>query len=375
MLTIQEYGVLATLFSITYIISVFNESIQMVIAKYAAKENDKGKIKNIIMRALRKSFFVSILVYGAYLFFAFPLSKLLDIDYPLVALSGAVIFVVFFSPINRGVMQGKERFYSLGSNVVIDSFGKLIFSMILVWFGWSVYGAITGLLLGGVVAIAFSFLSVGIFISSKEKRAEIGGIYDYSRPVFIATLVITAFYSLDIVFARLFFSEEIVGIYAVASILSKAIFWGTHPISRAMFPFSANGQRGKRNRRVFINSLVILLFFVVGALLIFSIFSDLIVMLFVGGKIPLPLIVLINLGIGMGILAVTNLFVVYKLSMGEVKGTSLLFVFLLLEGLLFYIMSFSLESFSIAYVISSVMFLMGSILLLKNENSYNNSSI
>src|SRR3989344_5009800 len=44
-LSIAEYGVLATLFSILYITNVMSESIQLVITKYSSSEESKGKLK------------------------------------------------------------------------------------------------------------------------------------------------------------------------------------------------------------------------------------------------------------------------------------------------------------------------------------------
>ena len=59
MMSVVEYGILASLFSIIYILAVFTESIQTVITKYTAKETNKGKLKNILKKSFRKAFFVN----------------------------------------------------------------------------------------------------------------------------------------------------------------------------------------------------------------------------------------------------------------------------------------------------------------------------
>src|SRR3990172_11215875 len=66
-LDIVEYGVLATLFSILYILNVFSDSIQLIITKYSSSEKTHGLLKNILKRGLKKSFVLSIILLFFYL--------------------------------------------------------------------------------------------------------------------------------------------------------------------------------------------------------------------------------------------------------------------------------------------------------------------
>ena len=72
LLTVIDYGILVTLFSIIYILAVFTESIQLVIAKYSSQEEEKSKLKNIAKKALKKSFLVSLFLFALYFFLAIP---------------------------------------------------------------------------------------------------------------------------------------------------------------------------------------------------------------------------------------------------------------------------------------------------------------
>ena len=67
LLTIAQYGILASLFSIIYIFGFFMESIQTIVAKYTAKEKEKGKLKNILKKTVKKAWGVS-LIFSHFIF-------------------------------------------------------------------------------------------------------------------------------------------------------------------------------------------------------------------------------------------------------------------------------------------------------------------
>ncbi|MDP1728755.1 MAG: oligosaccharide flippase family protein, partial [archaeon] len=160
MLSVIDYGILATLFSIIYISGIFSESIQTIMMKYSSSEKDEGKIKNLMNRSIKKALKISILLLAVYLIIAIFLTDILKISYPLLALDGIIILSSLFIPINRGIMLGKKMFKSLGANLILESFGKLIISIVLVFMGWRVYGAIIATILAATLAFIFSFKSL-----------------------------------------------------------------------------------------------------------------------------------------------------------------------------------------------------------------------
>ena len=96
LLSVTDYGILAALGAIIYIFTIFSESIQTVVAKYAvSNSNDEGRIKNLIKRSMRKSRYFATLSFGLYLIISIVLSIVLSIPYFLLALTGLLIYVVF----------------------------------------------------------------------------------------------------------------------------------------------------------------------------------------------------------------------------------------------------------------------------------------
>lgn len=363
-LSVEEYGVLASLFSFIYIFLVFNDSIQLVVTKYSAGEENKGKIKNLIKRSLKKGLFFGITMFAIYLLVSIPLSFMLDINYFLLFLNGLFIVVVLLTPITRGVIQGKKKFRALGANMILDASLKLFVGVSLTLIGFGVYGAMVGVLVGSITAFAFSFVPLKEYLSSQEKKAETEGIYRYTRPAFFLTLFITAFYSIDILIAKLMFSSQEAGFYAIASTLAKVIFLGTQPISKAMFPISAEQVENARNSRaIYKKSMIMLLLGISVALVAFYLFPEMIIKIFTGKEIKESSSILFYIGLGFGLISLANLNILFNLSVNRVKRYLLLGIFLILEAVLLITFSNSLMQFSMAFVTASILFFIGSLFI------------
>src|SRR3989344_6729189 len=88
MLSIPDYGILATILAVIYITAILTESIQTIIAKYSANENNAGRLHNLLRKSVAKAFYFGSISFIIYLLLAVPLSFLLKIDYLLLSLNG-----------------------------------------------------------------------------------------------------------------------------------------------------------------------------------------------------------------------------------------------------------------------------------------------
>ena len=104
------------------------------------------------------------------IFFIFSgmISSKLKIQVSFVILTGMTIFIYCLLPITRGILQGKKRFINLGINFVIEGALKLAGTIILIYVGWRVYGAITALIFGVVVAFLISLINIKDILKSKR---------------------------------------------------------------------------------------------------------------------------------------------------------------------------------------------------------------
>lgn len=364
MLTLADYGSLAALFSIIYLTGIFSESIQTIVVKYSASEENKSKLKNLIVRSMRKSFRISAIIFIFYLLIAIPLSFILEIPYLLLTSTGLIIFTSFLSPITRGIMQGTKRFNSLGINMIIESTFKLILAILFVYAGWRVYGAIIATIIATALSFVLSLFAIRDILRLKDKFMPVKEIYAYSKPVFFILFIILAFYSIDVVIAKVVFPAAVAGHYAIASILGKIILFGTQPISKAMFPLSAE-KRNQKNNNLILNAFAIIMFCIISILLVIYFFPDAIIKIFAGRAIIESSNILFYLSIAFSLISITSLVLFYRLSRGKISNYWLFAAFPVIEIILLSVFSHNLVEYSLAFVTSSAIFLWGTILLSK----------
>jgi O-antigen/teichoic acid export membrane protein len=367
LLSISDYGILASLYSIIYVFGIFSEPIQTIIAKYTSVEKNHGKLKNILRRSLKKGFRISLIIFAVYLLISIPLALLLKMPYLLVSSTGIIIFASFLMPVTRGIMQGRKSFKALGFNMLIEAISKLSLAILLVLLGWKVFGAMAATILSVAISFAFSFLAFRDLKNAKEKIMPTPDIYSYAKKTFFVLLSVLVFFSADVIIAGMVFDRQTAGIYSIASVLSKTIFLGTQPISKAMFPIaseSAHKATKKQQKNILLSAMAMLLACLFVALLAVYFFPDLLVRIFSGRYIPESASILFYTALAFSILSITNLLLIYRLSTGAARNSLFLLVFVFIQALLLVYFSASLLQFSIAFIAASAIFLLGSILLL-----------
>ena len=363
MLSISDYGILATLFAITYIFSVFAESIQTIVAKYTVEAKNNGQVRGLLNKSLNKGSILATKIFIVYLIICLGLAYFFKISYLLLALNGIILYFMFLLPVSRGAMQGKKRFVALGSNLIIESAMKLILGAGFVFVGWKIYGAIGGFTLGALIAFLMSFIPLKNIYEAKEEKFTNDSFYSYAKPTFFITAIIVLFYSIDVIIVKILFDPVTAGAYAIASILGKVILWVTVPIGKAMFPLSAESRNDSQsNKKILSTTIVIMILIIVSILTLFYFLPDLIVRLFSGESIIEASRVLFYLGIAFGMISLANMIFIYQLSIGKIKKYRILILCNILEVLILISSYQSIERFSISFALSSFILLIASIL-------------
>lgn len=365
-----DYGVLAALMSIVYIFGIPSEAIQTVLAKYTSRfrvKNENGKIKDLLLKSLKKAARFSLIFFLLFLILSVFLSSLLKINYFLLALTGLLIFYSFIIPINRGILQGSKKFRELGWNMILESAIKVIASIGLVFVGLRVSGAMGAVLAAGIIAFFFSFFSIKEVLKSKKKKESFKGIYRYSLPSLIAITSIVLMYSMDIIIARVYFSAELAGQYAFISLIGKTIIFANTAIGKAMFPLTSEKfEKGHETSSLFKKSLILISIISAAALILFITMPELLVKILSLGssKYLAAANVLFIVGLAFTFTSFSNIIVLYKLSIGKMKKSSiLLLAFALLEIIMLCIFHSDIVSFSISLAIANFLLLLYSVFL------------
>src|SRR3989344_2116892 len=174
-----DYGVLVVLMSMVYVFSIPTETVQNVVTRYTAKFNVKkenGKIKYLMHHSLWRVFKISFVLFVIAGVIAIPLGHALRIDFWLIWITNIIIIYAFIEPILRGILQGRKKFGALGASMVLESTFKLVFAVSMVLFGMKVFGAILGVVLGGLASFIFTFYFNKEIYNKKEEKASFDGL-------------------------------------------------------------------------------------------------------------------------------------------------------------------------------------------------------
>ena len=256
LLSIEEYGLLASLTAFISIIAIFQTSLIQLFAKfsaaYTAQDNVQLK-KALFKNGLKISLGIGLSFFVLLIISIYPFSKFLHVNsyliLVLVFLSSAILI---FNSLPLGILQGELRFISVSALNIIGVVCRILFGVSLVLLGFGVMGGIIGTL------ISFSILYVVSFFFNKNYKHVKGSdshvdffkeFKKISLPFLLASLGVIIIQSTDVILARHFLNQTDAGRYAALSLMGKAIFYITSPLFFAFFPLIA--QKKERNEKTF----------------------------------------------------------------------------------------------------------------------------
>jgi O-antigen/teichoic acid export membrane protein len=365
MLGPADYGILAVLMSIIYVIAIPGEAIQTVITRYTSKFkalNKTGKTKDLIYRSTWRGLIIALIIFILSLPVAYFLSAVLKISLSLIILTHVFIFYMVVAPIGRGFLQGNKQFSYLGWSLIIESLAKVIAAISLVYFGMNVYGAIFGVWIGAFFSLVLIIYLMKNLFKVKREHESFGNVYTKNIPVLIAITAIVLFYSIDILFARAYFSAEDAGRYAFVSLIAKVIIFISLSISKTLLPISSEEfERGKGTDRVFKKSIYLVSLVSFPILILYGLFPELIIKIVSLGSLEyIPAApILFLLGISSTLLAFSNIIIIYSISVGKIRSSAwIVLSFVIILVALLYSFNDNIVQFSYAYLFSNlIMFL------------------
>lgn len=252
-----SYGVLASIYSILYLVSIIPASSSVAIVKFISGTKTDSETyavyKSIFRFVLKFAIVVSLLIF----IFTPLISVFLNIaDYWSVSLVAPVLFFSLITLVNQSTSQGITRFIgNVGPNV-ISSLVKLVLGISLVYLGWSVLGAMIGVVVALISAYYFSHSFLKSYLKvSKVKTIDLKPFFRYALPVLVQALAFTSIFTTDVILVKHFLPAFEAGLYAALSTLGKIIFFASSPIAATMFPIvSKNAAKGIPYKSVFLLS-------------------------------------------------------------------------------------------------------------------------
>jgi len=233
--------------------------------------------------------FILLVLIGVFTFYIEKVLSYLKSD----DLSPLVIFIFAmtvsaFLVVNNAFFHGRKMFGLLSVANLLLNLIKIAISCYLVYSGFGVAGAISGLLFATIIIWCIGWLitirSLPIDGVSIEVNTE-PFPFQTILPVLVATTAFALMTQLDMIFVKHFFSSDEAGMYASVSVLGKAILYLPGGIVLALFPFvSENDANGKSSANILIQSLMITFGLCGSVALVYFFFSDWIILQLFGEK-------------------------------------------------------------------------------------------
>ncbi|MBI2663248.1 oligosaccharide flippase family protein [Candidatus Woesearchaeota archaeon] len=297
----SDYGILGTLISMIYLFNVFILAIQTSITKFVSDlkvKKEYNKIAYLLVRSLKKLFVVSLIIIMSLIIISPLVTDFLHIDKtPFIIITFFILFAGII-PVTRGILQGLQRFTSYGFNYLIESLLKLLIAISLVYFGLRVNAGTLAFVLSSMFAFLFSLIPLRKFFVIAKEKFNTKNIYSYSFPVGFTLLVLTSLYTVDIILVKHFLDPINAGLYAAMALIGKAVFFGTFSIGQVMFSKASElYYQNEHSKSVLYKSLLFICIAAIPVIILFYIFSDLI----------------INISYGTDYIGISNLIWLYSL--------------------------------------------------------------
>ncbi|MEK7158041.1 MAG: oligosaccharide flippase family protein [Patescibacteria group bacterium] len=317
-LTKESYGELGALMSIFYLFSVFGGTLQNAVVRYVATykaENNMARLQNVWRYLMRLMFGLGVVVFVLNIGASGWIADYLKISNRLPLLFLDFMFVIMFAAsLNRAVLQGLQRFLALSINLVIEVVVKLGVGLALVFWGWSLNGAVAGVIVGGGVAFIATLIPLQ-FLRSTGTRQEVRITrhhVEFSAHVFLITLCLTALYNFDLLLVKHYFTPELAGDYTTLSYLGRIIFFATGVIAMVVYPMvSERRAQRQAHRHLLIQSFLLVGVASTFGVLFYFLFPTLVIDLFYSEKYFTVAPYLGWVALVMGVYSLINLLVMY----------------------------------------------------------------
>lgn len=287
------FGEMSSIFSLLVIIGVPSATLSLFIAKCVADHNAKDEPLQIL--GFMKLLYKFVLIIG-FIFFLLTLvlipfiSSFLDMHKASLLIFSFLIPLGFLSSFNAGVLQGMQKFFNISASNIISTILKLLFGVILVYFGYYVSGVVLAVGLASFLGLWYSYWIIKKefadlrYITEIHTEISVRDYLPFLKLAFYANLLFALLMNVDIILAKHFFDPILAGQYSALSVVGKIIIYATGSFVTVMFPMvsASYSKKDNRHKRILFLSLAITSVISVAAVICFFTFPHFIVKILFG---------------------------------------------------------------------------------------------
>ena len=243
LITLSEYGLFTALLSLSNILTIpyfaFVKSIIMLISELKAEEKF-DTLTNLFWEFNKFLFFLGILIFFLLVFLKSYISVFLNIsDSNMIIYFASFIVFSLVGLLPAAYLQGLLRFKAFSFFTILSAALRLLFPVILVFFGFGIGGAYIGMGISVVVSFISSlFLLKKNFVTYKKQDLKVyyNKFYSFGFSSLLITAGLILLNNLDVVLVKHYFNEIDAGIYSGLVTVGKALLFGTAAVGIVMFP-------------------------------------------------------------------------------------------------------------------------------------------
>jgi O-antigen/teichoic acid export membrane protein len=250
--------------------------------------------------------------------------------------------------VERGALQGLQRYRLVGWSIIGESGARLAFALLLVAVGLSV----TGAFLGSVLALVVVGLLLAVPLFRQVPHGEGTQLRDLLAgawvPV-IGLMLLFALQELHVIVVKHEADGDAAGSYAVAAVAAKAIIWVAVGLGMYLLPEAARRVRGGEDARpILLRTLALIAAAAVPMVLIYAVAAKPLLGAVFGDDLTGAAGALPWLGLAMALLACAYLAVQYLLAIGKRSFIGILAAAAAVEVLALLVVGANLTSIALA---------------------------
>jgi O-antigen/teichoic acid export membrane protein len=252
-LSFENFGLITLVVTFYYLSSIFTNTLASTINFQVSKFHNTD-IHGFFMKTMRKVLWIATIFCGVWILLTPILMNFFHLTSVLPLLSFAVIVMgsTFVYSAN-GYLQGKLKFAQAGALTITEPIVKLITGVMLAVLG---FGAVAyfSLPLSLIATAALAAVFVLRQQSKGKVRHELEAL-KFPRHFFITSFAAgigtAAFFSVDVLLVRHFFSPSFTGQYAIVSLIGKMMYFFCVLPNMFTIPIVARTQNVMKLRQLF----------------------------------------------------------------------------------------------------------------------------
>jgi len=322
----DQYGEIAALLALLYIVSVPSTAVQNVMVRHASVFSSQGRDDNVswlMRRALRAT-----LALGAGLCLALivllnlpPVHSALRLSgWEPTVMVGACALLSIVTPVASGPMQAFQWYGRFGSQNVANYLAKLLAGGGMMVLGYGAAGALGGITVGYGIATGLCFYMTRRWLRSPGAPSSARDVWRTALPSLVGVLCFTILIKADVIFGQAMFPTlEYANNYSGASNLAEITIFLPQAVATVMYPRIAMAHAARSGVHRILRSAVLLTVALSGMVaLAYLLAPELILNILVPGRYDLEVAVpvLQLMSVAMALMGLANLFILYGLATG-----------------------------------------------------------